>query len=279
MRRQGLTPPFITMALSLAAAVWPATWRGACAESLPTKGSVDGRVRVATYDVNQVYRLYGFVGYQIDLEFEPGETFIGLGAGDMDALSFVGLDNHLFLKPKAATVATNLTVLTNRRHYQFDYSAVAERPAGSVDLMYAVRFIYPMPASILAADAAAAKLDSQLASASATRPHNVDYWYCGHPWLKPSAASDDGVHTRLTFDPHADLPAIFVSNDDGSESLLNFSMEAGEVVVHRVARRFILRRGGLTGCIVNKGYAGGGTRLESGTVAPTVERRTQGAAR
>ncbi len=279
MRTHGRTSSLPAMVLGLAAAMGPASWHGACAETLPTKGSVDGRVRVATYDVNQVYRLYGFVGYQIDLEFEPGETFVGLGAGDMDGLSFVGLDNHLFLKPKAATVATNLTVLTNRRHYQFDYSAVAERPAGSVDLMYAVRFIYPVSASTLAADAASARVEAQLAQASAARPRNVDYWYCGHPWLKPTAASDDGVHTRLRFDPHADLPAIFVSNDDGSESLLNFSMDSGEVVVHRVARRFVVRRGGLTGCIVNKGFAGGGTRLDSGTVAPAVERHTQGGAR
>jgi type IV secretion system protein VirB9 len=47
-------------------------------------------------------------------------------------------------------------------------------------------------------------------------------------------------------------------------------------VIHRVARRFVLRRGNLTGCIVNQGYVGGGTRLESGTVAPGVERRVQG---
>ena len=45
--------------------------------------------------------LYAYAGYQIDLEFEPGETFVGLGAGDLEALTFVGQDNHLFLKPKA----------------------------------------------------------------------------------------------------------------------------------------------------------------------------------
>ena len=70
----------------------------------------------------------GFVGYQIDLEFESGETFVGLGAGDMEGLSFVGQENHLFLKPKAPKVATNLTVLTTRRHYHFDYVATAQRP-------------------------------------------------------------------------------------------------------------------------------------------------------
>ena len=31
----------------------------------------------------------GFVGYQTDLEFETGETFVGLGAGDIEGISFV----------------------------------------------------------------------------------------------------------------------------------------------------------------------------------------------
>jgi type IV secretion system protein VirB9 len=106
--------------------------------------------------------------------------------------------------------------------------------------------------------------------------HNTDYWYCGHEALRPVAAFDDGVHTRLRFGAHAELPAIFVRNEDGAESLLNFSMEDGEVIVHRVAQRLILRRGALTGCIVNKGYAGSGERLESGTVAPNVQRERRG---
>ena len=59
--------------------------------------------------------------------------------------------------------------------------------------------------------------------------------------------------------------------------MLNFSIDDGDVVVHRVARRFILRRGRLTGCIVNKAFAGGGERLESGTVAPDVRRDRKGA--
>jgi type IV secretion system protein VirB9 len=65
-------------------------------------------------------------------------------------------------------------------------------------------------------------------------------------------------------------------NDDGTESLLNFHMDGGDVIVHRVARQYILRRGKLTGCVVNRGFTGGGTRLESGTVAPDVDRQVQG---
>jgi len=249
------------------------------AEIVPPKGAVDSRIRVAAYNGDEVYKLRGFVGYQIDLQFEAGETFTGLGAGDLEGLSFVGQDNHLFLKPKAAKVATNLTVLTNRRHYQFDYTALPQRPsADDQGVIYSLRFTYAPAPSLVAAEAAAKRVDSQLESASTHRPQNSDYWYCGQPTLRPTAASDDGVHTRLTFPANAELPAIFVRNDDGSESLLNFNIEAGDVLVHRVARRFILRRGKLTGCVVNQSFAGGGTRLGSGTVAPEVERRVQGGA-
>jgi type IV secretion system protein VirB9 len=245
------------------------------AEVVPAKGKVDSRIRSASYNSNEVYRLRGYVGYQIDLEFEAGETFTGLGAGDIEALSFLGKDNHLFLKPKAVKIATNITVLTNRRQYQFDYT-VAPRPTSDEDVIYSLRFVYaPTPAE-LSAQAATKRLESQLQDAAETRPRNIDYWYCGHATLKPVAASDDGVHTRLTFAANADLPAIFVRNDDDSESLLNFSMDDGDVVIHRVARRFVLRRGGLTGCVVNQGYVGGGARLESGTVSPGVKRRVQG---
>jgi type IV secretion system protein VirB9 len=245
------------------------------AETTPAKGRVDTRVRVAPYNSAEVYKLRGLVGYQIDLEFELGETFVGLGAGDMEGLSFVGQENHLFLKPKASKVTTNLTVLTSRRHYHIDYTALAQRP-NEDDIIYALRFTYPETPASLTAEAAAKRLDSQLDGASSQRPHNIDYWYCGEPALRPIGASDDGVHTRLSFAANGDLPAIFVRNADESESLLNFSVDAGDVVIHRVAQRFILRRGKLTGCVVNRGYTGGGKRLESGTVAPDVERRVQG---
>lgn len=262
----------------LAFMCWALGSLAARAEMLPQPGHVDSRVRTAVYDGDQVYRLFAHAGYQIDLQFETGETFIGLGAGDLEAVAFVAQDNHLFLKPRADQVDTNLTVLTTRRHYQFDYTATAE-PAQQV--VYAVRFIYPTastnavggPNELPATMGPQARLDGT----ERRRPRNIDYWYCGHPALKPVAASDDGVHTRLSFGARAEHPAIFVRNDDGSESLLNFSMEAGDVIVHRVARRLIVRRGKLTGCIVNKEFAGASERLPSGTVASDVVREIQGA--
>jgi len=247
------------------------------AETVPARGAADSRIRYAPYDGDQVYRVRGFVGYQIDFEFETGESFVGLGAGDIEGIAYFGTENHLFLKPKAAKIATNLTVLTNRRRYQIDYTAVAKRPgSGDRDVMFAVRFTYPPNPARTRAEESAERIDAALTDASAKRPRNIDYWYCGSPTLRPIAASDDGVHTRLRFAANAELPAIFVRNADATESLLNFSMDSGDVIVHRVARQFILRRGRLAGCIVNQGFAGAGLRLDSGTVTPDVQRTVPG---
>jgi len=259
---------------SFALAVCALPILGICTDAPAVNGEPDSRIRLATYSDDRVYRLVGYVGYQIDLEFETGESFVGLGAGDVEGLSFASQGNHLFLKPKASKVSTNITVLTSRREYHFDYSASTGRPdSHEPDVTYVLRFSYPRPPVM--ADPAV-RIEQQLDKEVAQRPRNLDYWYCGTATLEPIAASDDGVHTRLRFGAHTELPAIFVRNDDGSESLLNFNMDAGDVVIHRVAHQFVLRRGLLRGCIVNKAFAGGGERLDSGTVAPSVERVTRG---
>jgi type IV secretion system protein VirB9 len=247
--------------------------RQVLADELPERGTVDSRVRVAVYVADEVYRLRGFVGFQIDLQFEPGETFAGLGAGDMDGLTFSAQDNHLFIKPKASSVDTNLTVLTSRRAYHFDYIATL-RPQNyeQQDVIYVLRFTYPPPVPAPGADGAevARKLDAS------SGPQNLDYWYRGSSVLKPAAAWDDGVQTHLKFASQQELPAIFLRNDDGTESLVNFTVNGAGVVVHRLSRRLILRRGKLSGCILNAGFGKAPEHALSGTVTPAVQRITPG---
>lgn len=244
---------------------------GANAGFLPIPGKLDPRIRTAYYNPDQVYRLYGFVGYEVDLVFGAGEKFVGLSAGDPEALIYSAHGNVLTLRPKAASVHTNLTVTTSRHRYYFEYSATDRPPRGDAHVMYAVRFVYPPPAKA-SHRSVAGRVNKALERAENAPPENLDYWYCGSPALKPIAASDDGIETRLKFGARSELPAIFVLNADGTESLVNFSIDRGDVVIQRVAHRFILRRGKLVGCIVNKGFVGGGERLTSGTISPAVTR-------
>jgi type IV secretion system protein VirB9 len=250
------------------------------AEQTPVRGLVDSRVRVVVYDPEQVIKLKGYVGYQIHFQFAEGETFVNLAAGDNKALDVGYEANHLVLKPLAEKVATNITVITNRHVYQFDYSASAARPdPDRDDVIYSLRFLYPQEEARKAAQALEEKRTSAtLASAetSAARITNANYWGCGAGAIRPVRAVDDGVQTRLRFSAHAEFPTMYVKNDDDSESLVNFTVEDDEVVIHRVARAFVLRRGKLVACLQNRSFDGGGERLKSETVVPGVERTTKG---
>jgi type IV secretion system protein VirB9 len=241
------------------------------AEVVPPRGASDARVRAVRYAADQVYRLHGFVGYAIHIQLEEGEEYVGLGSGDAEGITVDVSHNNVFVKPRALLVQTNFTLLTNRRRYHFDYTVGSAAPNSDADdVIYSLRFLYPPVPTETGEQATAAE--------AKTRERNTNYWYCGHAVLRPLAAFDDGVHTHVRFSQKGEVPAIFVRNEDGSESLLNFSIDAvtGEVIIHRLASTFLLRRGKTVGCIVNRSYVGSGERLPSGAAAPEVTRELRG---
>ena len=110
------------------------------AESAPTISGDDPRMRVVEYRAEEVIHLDGFVGYAIHLEFATGEALVNVAAGDMGALEIGSEARHLWLKPKFAPAHTNISVVTNRRVYQFDYVAHRFGPSTSERLVYSIRF-------------------------------------------------------------------------------------------------------------------------------------------
>lgn len=255
----------------------------AAAAVVPSPGRMDARVRDIEYREDQVVQLTGYVGYHIDIELERGEQFVALGAGDSAAVDVATEGPHVMVKPKAARVATNLTLVSSRRVYHFEYRT-ADAPPQVNTAIFALRFRYSQAPSGVTPAATPAPFSSQAGTAAAAvvarvselpRPVNRDYWYCGGSTLQPVAASDDGVQTRITFSSRGEWPAIFVRNEDGSESLLNFHAEGTTAVVHRVAPKFVLRRGRLVGCVENRGYAGSGNWVSGGALESDVSREVR----
>ncbi len=251
-------------------ALWLAALAGTAAAQLPA----DAKIRTIAYDPDAVVTLHGVVGYQIHVQFADGEEFVNLGSGDNGAFDIGAQRNHLFIKPRETRAATNLTVLTNRRAYHFDYLVSPATPGKqAAPLVYSIRFRYPDDEARAAeAERRRQALEARMRESAAAVVRNVDYAFCGDAALKPMSVWDDGVHTRLRFEARGEFPALFVRNDDGSESLLNFHVDADEVVVHRVVRRLVLRRGQLVGCVVNQAFAGGGARASSQTSVPGLAR-------
>ena len=165
-------------------------------------------------------------------------------------------------------------MLTDRRHYYFDYVVSPNRatvtPAS--DTLLRLRFRYPQETASPPGREASIERAAQQSLDVAVQPLNRHYGYCGSRALRPTAAFDDGVRTHLAFSERAELPAVYVRNDDGTESLVNFTVTPDGLTVQRIARRLILRRGALKGCVVNEEFDGSGERLTSETVSTDVRR-------
>jgi type IV secretion system protein VirB9 len=268
-----------SLLVTVVAGLWSPTLP---AETTPAPGATDPRIRTTVYRADEVYKLSAVVGFQIDLEFAVTERFAGLAAGDLDGIGFETTANHLFIKPKAARLTTNLTILTDHRAYQIEYRAQRNMPEVT-DRIYALRFLYPDDAAARTAALAATahqRFAEQQLTDGLQQPRaaiNRDYAYCGSKTLRPDAASDDGVQTRLVFGNRAEWPAVFTRNDDATESLVNFTVTSDTLLIHRIARQFILRRGKLVACVVNRHYDGSAARLPTGTTSAEVLRTTPGA--
>ncbi len=233
----------------------------------------DPRLRTVDYRPTLVLPLTAFVGYHVHIEFAPGEYFVNLGAGDTSSLDVGAEGNHLLLKPKQASGGTNLTILTNRRVYFIDYRALARAPRAD-EAIYSVAFRYP-DGDYPAAAPATPHVDAADPLIAPRPVLNRDYWYCGSPTLRPVAAVDDGLQLWLTFAAHAELPAIFAGEPDGTEALVNTHVEDDTIVVHRLVGRLVLRRGTEVGCVVDRSVRLADRRAGSGTTSGTVVRETR----
>jgi len=116
------------------------------------------------------------------------------------------------------------------------------------------------------AAAVKAKLDQN------DKPRNWNYWGCG-PWaIRPTKVYDDGRFTYFTFPAAQQVPAIYIVNTDGSESLSNGTMRGDQFVAFVTAQKFVLRRGNTVGCVENRAFNPYGVYTPTNTTSPAVRR-------
>lgn len=254
------------IALSMAAGV-------ACAESQPKDGRYDARIKDVLYNPSDVVKVVGHYGYSTDIQFAPGETTENIALGDSVAWEVAPAANHLFVKPSEDNAVTNMTVVTNKRVYQIslDASDVHAPSSGrSHDMYFQVRYVYPDDDAHGAAQAS--KRQVQQAFAKAPEARNWNYYGCGGRDIQPSEVFDDGRFTYMRFPAAQEVPAIFILDKEGDESIVNASMRGEYYVVQRTAARFVLRRGKSVACIQNRSYDYYGVPSPTSTASPDVMR-------
>lgn len=221
---------------------------------LPNAASaqVAPNIRYVDYNPDAIIRLTGHTGYQMMLEFEPGEQIETVGIGDSSGWQVTpnGAGTVMFLKPVGVPPATNLSIITNLRRYNLELLAKSGLRVPQSQIIYAVRFRYPQ--KVMVADTMATP-----PPLIATPPElwNRAYSYDGAQANVPEQVFDDGKATYFRFVAGSAAPAIFSITPDAGESIVNFAVRGPYTVVEQIAPQFVLRHGKEVTIIFNDAYA------------------------
>ena len=229
--------------------------------------TVDSRIKVFVYNEYEVFALTFHYGHHGHIDFGKGEVIksITLGYG-------VGWDinpsgSRLFVKPNERNLHTNMTVITNKRSYEFDIFSrdPDEQEAADEDLVYVAKFYYPDSdemmrgaVSVMAggqssegalgpvSKGSAGSINSQSRSPGSNgAPLNRMYSYVGSRELAPREVFDDGLATYMKFPKGHKMPkSVHYVDANSKEIPLDVYDYKGYAVVMSVAPKFILKYGG-----------------------------------
>lgn len=261
----------LTLSILLASAL-----AGASHAAVKPQGSrFDHRIRHVAYNADDVVTIIGHFGFSTAIEFAPGEEVVSVALGDSLAWEVAPRGNFLFVKPRENRPTTNMTVVTNKRAYQFWMDAHSSRSKGHAhDTFFAVRFRYPDEEAREALEAA----ERQRAQAALEAPpvaSNWNYYACGSKTLRPTEVFDDGRFTYLRFPAAQEVPAAYIINSDGTEAMASGVMRGDQLVLQVVAPKIILRKGKAVACLQNRSFNPYGVYTPTSTTSPTVQRVLQ----
>jgi len=264
---------------------WACLVTSAHALETPTSAPQDNRVRFVDYEPYNITRIVGSLRSSVQVEFAADEEIAHVALGNTVAWEVAPAGNILFLKPRENQPVTNISVVTTRRNgatrsYQMELTVREGSVASGQPTYFYVKFRYPadeaerrrQEAAVRAQAAQAGYADKVLTFHEHYGPRNWRYSAQGSPALEPEAVFDNGKLTTFAFAGNQEMPAIYMENSDGTESLVPKSVDGDLVLVQAISRKFILRRGGDVLCIFNEAYDQVGINPGTNTTSPSVER-------
>lgn len=239
--------------------------------------SHDSRVRQIAYATDAVVRIQAQRGFATHIALDPLEQIQLVAPGDRDGWQVVANkgDHDVYLKPQLDAHNSNLEIRTDKRSYSFDLVVLPLKTKfDNGDEMYRVTFVYPDEVAVQThAEVDATLVAQRLAKPSEVRntrysmqvmPHSDD--------IAPTAAWDDGRFTWICIPSNRRIPAVFRVADDGTESVVDKHMEGDTIVIHELAKRFVLRLGDEVVGIWNDAYDMDGVPPRDGTTVSGVKR-------
>lgn len=219
---------------------------------------IDPRLRIVTYDANDVVKFTGHYEYQSSIVFEEGEVIRTISMGSTNAWQIVPSGNRMFLKPIENDATTNMTVITDKRIYNFELHAREVDPEKGINdeqLVFVMTFRYPTESASGSSGSVMFFGNNNSLEPDLSEPekYNFNYTISGSEIISPTRIFDDGEFTYLQFpNKNADVPAVFHVLSDGTESIVNYRIQGSYMVIERVSSQFTLRSGEEVACVFNE---------------------------
>lgn len=247
----------------------------------PVPTGSDARILRAQIHDMQVINVPVAEGVSTTIELKR-DKIVNFSMGDRDAWHVSFDKDKLVMKPKGVRPDTNLTIYGEKRNYLFDLISSKNRKGAAL-------WLYvdgpdsdgPTAEELRIAKEKADKkvVDDNLRNARYEGQLNSNYWIVGPAELQPVSMHDNGRQTYMTFNAANAMPAAYIIEKDGTESLVDFHVEGDTMVLHLVPSKVILRRGAMVAGITNKSPITSAQQSPTGTASDKVNRVQKGSAK
>jgi len=222
----------------------------------PISIATDPRIKTVSYSPNEVIKFTGYYRYQSNIQFADDELIATISLGDSVAWQINPVGNRLFLKPIEQDATTNMTIITNKHTYFFELHADDAKDISDSKLIFELRIVYPGENN----DQTVKNNIDHVPDLEQEdlNKYNFRYTISGSDEVAPIRIFDDGEFTYFQFhDINANIPAFFLVDKEGNESILNYRTRGSYIVVERVAPRYTLRHGNSIICVFNEAMVQG----------------------
>jgi type IV secretion system protein VirB9 len=211
--------------------------------------AIDSRIKTFIYSENEIFRVVINFGYQTSIEFAEGEEIQTISVGNNFAWQLTPVGRRLFIKPLEENILTNMTILTNKRVYQFEVQSKSQSYTVDEELAYVIRFFYNdedidnKKPEVIAHEAEPIPV---------IKPFNFNYSLSGPDCIAPVKVFDDGINTFFKFDSKLHyVPKILVRTDTCYMELKP-KKRADYIVINTIAKEFKIEDGKDTVFVFNE---------------------------
>lgn len=227
----------------------------AFAELVPTPVMGDARLVTFDFDPDNTYLILTKPRAVTHLEFPPNEQIVTIASGDTNNWEATPTKNmrHIFVKARIENSSTTMTVITDKRSYQFIVKATSDGQK------WYQRVTWRIPQTLIVDQGVDTPVEQktegpeQASSGSPVidqgpqvDPSKLNFSYAidGEAAFKPTSVFDDGKFTWLRMPSGLqELPVLFALDESGEYMLINYVTKGDFLVAQRTAGRMVLKLG------------------------------------